>query len=264
MDLDGTLLKSDKSISLITKNKLLKYKDDNFIIVAVTARCLDSVFNVIKDDIFNYIIYNNGAGIYDVSLKKDIYNKNISLDIVKQIINDLTDYSDIDIITRKCYLKYKSKLSYDYSFIKSISSLDDIKDDVARINIFYKSLDKLLVDYNLLTDKYKMINVFLMQEAFSDKWIVINPFSVSKASSLVYLLKLLKIDISYVIYFGDGLNDLPVMELGLVSVAMKNSVPEVSSLAKFKCDSNDNDGIVKFLDYYIGSDKNGKTSKGNC
>ncbi len=64
MDFDGTLLTSDKKVTDKTKQVLLKYKNENYIIIGATARNLASASNVCDINMFDYLILNNGSYIY--------------------------------------------------------------------------------------------------------------------------------------------------------------------------------------------------------
>lgn len=54
MDFDGTLLTSNKKVTDKTKEVLLKYKNNNYIIIGVTARNLASASNVCDINMFNF------------------------------------------------------------------------------------------------------------------------------------------------------------------------------------------------------------------
>ena len=47
--------------------------------------------------------------------------------------------------------------------------------------------------------------------------------------------------------FGDNPNNIPMFEACDVKVAVENSVPEVKVAADFICDTNENDGVVKWI-----------------
>ena len=55
-----------------------------------------------------------------------------------------------------------------------------------------------------------------------------------------------------VIAFGDGLNDVDMLEKCGVGVAMKNALPDVKKKADFITDKNNwEDGIIEFLGKYL-------------
>ena len=74
---------------------------------------------------------------------------------------------------------------------------------------------------------------------------------ISKASAIKKVALLEKIDSNNIICFGDGLNDIDMLEYCGVSVAMGNALEEVKNVCKYITDTNDNDGIVRFLEKYL-------------
>jgi hypothetical protein len=56
------------------------------------------------------------------------------------------------------------------------------------------------------------------------------------------------IDRQEIVCFGDDINDLPMMKCCGVSVAVDNAIDDVKKCADSVCDSNDNDGVAKWLE----------------
>ena len=257
MDFDGTLLRDDKTISENTKTILKLYRNLGYLIVGVTARNLNSAKDVVSIDIFNYLIINNGVSIYNVNDDSMIYQGTIDINDAKDITNGIEDYCDqIDYITDNIYYTYLQKKKSNLDFIKDIDSIDEIDEQVARMNLFLKDKSKVNDYYELIKARYKDINCFIMQDSGStDKWLVLNPKGVNKANTLKELGKMENISLDEMIFFGDGLNDLEVMkEVGL-SVAMGNALEVIKENAKDIAKSNNEDGIVDFLDKKLNRQK---------
>ena len=70
VDFDGTLLDDKKIVSIKTINKFKSLKEKGYLIVAVTARNFNSTKAVVDINLFDYLIVNNGAYLYDVRIKK--------------------------------------------------------------------------------------------------------------------------------------------------------------------------------------------------
>ena len=257
MDFDGTLLRDDKTISKNTKDILKLYKDLGYLIVGVTARTLKSAKDVIPLNIFNYLIINNGVSIYNVDNNKMIYQGNIDKDIVKKITEEIESICEqIDYVTDNIYYIYINKKNSNLDFIKDISSVDEIDEPIARMNIFLKDIDKIKDYYDLISTKYNNVNCFIMQDSdSSNKWLVINPKGVNKANTLKELGRMENISLDEMIFFGDGLNDLEVIDEVGLGVAMGNALDEIKDKSKEVTETNNNDGIVKFLDKKLNRQK---------
>ena len=110
-DFDDTLLTSEKKVLDSTKEIIEKHKDKGFKIVGVTARTLNSSLDSIPIEIFDYIIGNNGAFIYDVLDNKTIYESNISKQQLFSITTDIKKQSkQIDYCSINNYYILKNQL----------------------------------------------------------------------------------------------------------------------------------------------------------
>ena len=255
MDLDGTLLNNQKQITKATQLCLKNLKLQGYIIVAVTARNLGSIKNICDISMFNYLILNNGCYIYNVAKEEGKILGNISDEDIYKITKTMINYSEgIDYcsISKYYYLKHSSDNN---TYIKSINSIKDIDDIVLRMNIFLKDRTKLEYYKNMINKMLENANCFIMQEADDVlKWLVINPKEVNKATSLKYLGEQLNIKLEDMIFFGDGLNDLEIIQQVGLGVAMGNAIEEVKYKAKIITKSNNEDGIAVCLNKLINKE----------
>lgn len=59
------------------------------------------------------------------------------------------------------------------------------------------------------------------------------------------------IDKSEIVAFGDDMNDKEMLVSMGSGVPMGNAIEEVKMIADYICDTNDNDGVAKWLDENI-------------
>ena len=99
----------------------------------------------------------------------------------------------------------------------------------------------------LFYDKYKDIyHCVYQKDIYSDEqWLEIMPKEVTKASAVQKLKQITQSD--YVVVFGDGLNDLEMFEVADECYAMANAEPELKASATEIIESNDNDGVARWL-----------------
>lgn len=253
MDFDGTLLTDTKKVTKETKKTLYELKRKGYKVVGVTARGLGSAKYGIPVEIFDYLILNNGAYLYDVKKQTGTYIGTLSIKNANEITKDIEDLSEqIDFISGTTYYIYKNKKKADVDFIKEVEHIEEIKEPLARMNIYLKKQEDVEPWHEYLNKKYKDINCFVMQDSDdSRKWLVVNPKGLNKKETLEKLGKDQKIDLSEMIFFGDGLNDLEVMRTVGYSVAMGNALKEIKQLADEITDTNNKDGIAKFLKKHL-------------
>ena len=158
MDFDGTLLRDDKTISENTKTILKLYRKLGYLIVGVTARNLNSAKDVIPLDIFNYIIINNGASIYNVDDNGMIYQETIDKETAKAITMEMEDFCfQIDYLTDNIYYTYINKKNSNIDYIRDINSIEEIDEQVARMNLFLKDKIKVNEYIKLIKTNYENI-----------------------------------------------------------------------------------------------------------
>ena len=252
MDFDGTLLTSDKKISDRTRKCLIKLKNQSYTIIGITARNLLSVKNILDVSLFDYIILNNGSDIYCVENDK-IENVNcIKKDVAKKIYDTFSKKSNqIDFCTPFNYLIKSKEKGDDRSFIKYINGLEDVNDSVSRMNVFFENDNDLEYSRKLIENKFENVNVVKMidtDKSNSRMWLTINPKSVNKLSTLEKICKNLKYTIDEVVFFGDGENDLVLIENVGIGVAMDNAIEIVKEKSSYVTLSNEDDGIADFLE----------------
>ena len=252
MDFDGTLLTSDKKISDRTKKCLISFKNKSYKIIGVTARNLLSVKDVSDVNLFDYVILNNGSDIYYVKEDKIVSVSSVENKIARRIFDLYNNKAiQIDFCTPYNYL-IKSKEKYDNrSFIKYINGIDDVEDSISRMNIFFKDQKELDENKSFIEKTFDNINVVRMMDTDkknSRMWLTINPQNTNKLSTLQKICNELKYSIDEVVFFGDGENDLVLIENVGIGVAMGNALASVKEKASFVTLSNDEDGIAEYLE----------------
>ncbi len=250
MDFDGTLLTNDKKVTRRTRKVLQDYKELGYIIVGVTARNLGGVRDECDFQMFDYLILNNGVFIYDVAKSKGDFVADISKIDAKQLTREVEgDALQIDYCSGTKYYIYKNRVENPPSFIQNIKDINEIDEKIARMNLFFRTKELTLHYYNFIREKYHNFNCFVMQDSNDKKrWLVVNPLNIDKAATLKELGKRLGICEKEMIFFGDGLNDLVMMQDDFYSVAMGNALDEVKEKACAVTLTNEEDGIAIFLE----------------
>ena len=80
------------------------------------------------------------------------------------------------------------------------------------------------------------------------------PKGIDKAKSLLRLLSKINLTPADMIAFGDGYNDLSMLKLAGMGVAMQNAAPEVRAEADYITLSNEEDGIAAALEHFCKKD----------
>jgi HAD superfamily hydrolase (TIGR01484 family) len=75
--------------------------------------------------------------------------------------------------------------------------------------------------------------------------------NAGKVQAIRALASYLNIGLSNIIAFGDDLNDIEMLEQCGYGIAVSNAVEEVLNVADYVTDSNDEDGVAKFIEKNI-------------
>lgn len=253
LDLDGTILHNEE-VSKNTKKYLSKLKTMGYIIVIATGRIYESVLKVTDNAQFaNFIITDAGSCIYDNN-QKSLYKKTINKAIINKLLRYYNnEFNYIDICTKDKIYKYFGTV--DSKKFVSINNLE-----VFHITFSLKNNESVEIIYKKLLKEFPKLNIIIMQDSFLDKkWLEIMPGYCTKYNTIKKLADSLNISNKEIIAFGDGLNDIDMLQKCGTGIALKNALPEVKKVA------NDittfdyiNDGVIKYLAEYFTTKNNKK------
>ena len=104
--------------------------------------------------------------------------------------------------------------------------------------------DTLELVKQMLTDDlyYTVANGHLMQ---------IMSRSVTKWNGVKDMLDICNISAEETAYFGDDYDDIEPIRMCGIGVAVANAIDEVKAVADHIAESNDDDGVAKFIERYI-------------
>lgn len=239
-DLDETLLRTDKSISKYTIDIIKKVRSKGIKIIFATARG-DSAKSLIPYELFDGYVLMNGAKAYIEN--RIIYDRRISSDIFIPFLQHLSNknlkvaaeidgihyanfnvrekwrYIDNFVITD--YLNVQGNADKLYAIIEEKNQIDIIKSNLPKELYLYVSKDNLAI--------------IMHKEARKS-------IGISKIASEFNICK------NEILVFGDDTNDEDMFLNSELSVAMSNAIDDIKALADHICDTNDNDGVAKWLD----------------
>ncbi len=266
LDMDGTVLRTDKTISDRNIEVIRKAAEKDILIVPATGRMAGMIPKQILDlGCVRYALTSNGASVVDLEKNKVVYSNLMTKQETEYIINFLSQYN----ILFECFAEGKS-----YSDLKFKDKIKDFADYpqifkdmimnsqnfVENIPDYMKSNDLRLEKINIpymteelnreLNEKLGKMKEFAITSSFLNN-IEINRVSSNKGDGLSNLCKYLNIDAENVMACGDQLNDLQMLKIAGCSVAMGNGADEVKKVAKFETLTNDEDGVAYAIEKYV-------------
>ncbi len=243
LDLDETLLHSDKTISEYSKAILKKCQDLGCKIIVSTARSYIRTVEFAKQINADFICAFNGNFVCD---KEDnvLYYNSIEKEITKSIIQELSKCTD-RIVNEGVYGSFctnKEDVNFvdsKFASIKFVENLQSSKLILRCEEDRYPSIKSIAEKYDLSITFSREKNTARVLPKGSDKWV-----GIQKIKEFLN-------DNYKVIAFGDDITDLETLLNANIGVRMENSVEEIIENINFSTSSNDDDGVAKFLCHYF-------------
>lgn len=238
-DLDWTLLRDDKTISDFTLKTLKEFKNNGFKIIFATARG-ESAKEFFPDDLFDGYVIMNGAVAYDNDNK--VYSKLVSMDIGREILVKSSEYG-LRTAAASGGFHYSN-----FDVNKVWNNIGEyIKTDFSKLEI---DAEKLYMIINGKKD-IDFLKRYLPKELYMtvsrDNLAQIMNIEATKSKAIFELAQNWGISPMDIVAFGDDHNDYDMIKKSGTGVAMENAVKEIKDIADFICDSNENDGVAKWL-----------------
>lgn len=258
-DLDGTLLHHDERISAWSCGTLNRLIDKGMLFSYATARSIYTS-SVVSEGLKPKlpVIVNNGSFIMDSQSRKrilvnqfdnaqaqDIYAtlcRHQIAPLVDAIIHEHEKFSYIEHAINPALAEFVAARKHDGRNNPLCSA-----DQILQGDVFYFTCigeeTKLREAYEELNEKYNCIFQF---DIYShEPWLEVMPHTASKAHAVRQLKELCHCD--KVVVFGDGANDIPMFEDADEGYAMANAIDALKEIATAVIDSNENDGVAKWL-----------------
>lgn len=256
LDLDGTLTNNQKEVTTATKEALDNAMEQGARLVLASGRPVYGIVPVAKslelDSKGGYILAYNGGQIIDCKTNEVLYSQYLPSDVIPLLYEyakskgyALLGYKGNEIITE----------SPDDIYVKEESRIN--KMNVRKVDVLTDELDAKPTKLLMTGDPKDMLKAEEeLREAVKDKidvyrsapfFMELVPKGIDKAKSLTRLLALLNLTPKDMMAFGDGYNDLSMLRLAGMGVAMANAAPEVRAEADFVTLSNEEDGVAHAL-----------------
>lgn len=270
LDLDGTLLDSQKRLSEVNRQALAAAAEKGALIVPTTGRFFGMMPAAIRELPFvRYAITINGAQVYDRETDAAIVREEIPLEIAREVMALLDEYDVIydcyrnnwgwmneafkakaaDYATDAHYQKMIRDFRRPVPELKAHLAATAAEGDVQKIMLFTRldaAKDATRPIAEAVAARFPQVKVT------NSTWnnLEINIRSAHKGQSLGRFAETLGLTLANCIAFGDGANDLTMIEAAGTGVAMANACEAVLAAADYVTTSNDEDGVAAALRHF--------------
>lgn len=245
-DLDGTLLRDNKTVSDFSKTVLLSCREAGKTLVFNSARPPRLIYEVLPEEFHDEIIISSNGALINRG-EETMFKNFISPETTREIIE---------------YLESKHPNVY-FSVEQGRDSCTSFYDDTYNEVMFAVKVDfngidlkgtpKFLVRVGVMTEKELEVFVKTLPEACTflrtdgGEFAQIMATGNTKLSGIKKIVDMKDYHLKDVIAFGDDHNDFEIIKECGIGVAMGNAEDAIKEAADYVTLTNEEDGVARFL-----------------
>lgn len=259
LDLDGTLLDSNKELSPANRAALDRAAAAGIEIVPTTGRFFDGMPAVVRAlPYLHYAITINGAQVVDLRRDSVVYRAELPCEQAVEIMRMLDELP----VIYDCYMDNWGWMNRDmwercgdytpdehyFRMVRELRKpVPDLKKmllerghGVQKVQLFTKDME---LRARLLRElEGQFANIAVSTSVINN--VEINSAAANKGAALLKLAEYLGLERAQTAAFGDGINDLSMIAAAGLGIAMENAAPEVKAHADQLSASCDADGVA--------------------
>ena len=262
LDLDGTLTNHEKVVTPRTRQALLQVQKENVVIILASGRPTYGIHPVAEcleiEKYGGYILSYNGGKIVKAQTGEELFSQYLPDSVIPILYryaqeknHALLGYAGNEIITEMPddpYVKEESRINK-MNIRKVDNLLEALEPHPTKLLMTGEPTVMLKAEEELVEIVGDKMSVFRSAPFFLE----LVPNGIDKAQSLLRLLGKINLTPADLMAFGDGYNDLSMLKLAGMGVAMANAAPEVRSEADYITLSNEEDGIAEAIRHFKSS-----------
>lgn len=260
VDIDGTLLTSDRQITPAVFEAVQAAKAAGVKIVITTGRPIPGVAPLLEalqlNEPGDLVITFNGALIQDAATGEVLVEDTLSYE----------DYLDIEWLSRKLGVHMHAITREGiYTANRNIGRYTVHESNLVNMPIFYRTpeemADKQIVK-TMLIDEPDVLDAAIQQlpAEFYDRFTIVKsaPFyleilskTANKGLAVKHLADRLGLTLAETMAIGDEENDRAMLEVVGTPVVMENGKPELKAIAKYITKSNEDSGVAHAINTWV-------------
>lgn len=251
-DLDGTLLRSDESVSRRTREALAAATAAGAAHIVVTGRAVPWTRHILDDLGYRGLaVCGQGAQVYDAAEHRLLTAVTLDRQLAAVALAKIeAETGPLRLAASRAGLEGEILVGAGYALHGSLPTipLTDVSD------LWAAPLNKIYIQHPTLTSDElaeaarQAAGGFVTVAMAGEGIVELLPLGLTKATGLSLAARRLGAKRTDTIAFGDMPNDIPMFTWSTHSVAMANAHPALKAIADEVTSSNEDDGIAEVLD----------------
>lgn len=241
-DLDGTLLRDDKSISKYTEKVIEDVRRRGILFVIATARPIRAVKQFLPWVSYDAAVFHNGAVVEEGNCRLGKTGIENPLEIVRDILRDRPETKIAVESNDVMYSNFDAGEFWPGIVYTATGDFHEIKGLVA---------DKIILGARSI-EEMNVFQLYLREELYiqlsENRIATVHDRQSSKVNGIRLIAEKHGIAMEQVAAFGDDYNDMEMLGACGIGIAVENALEEVKAVAAQRCMSNEQDGVARWLE----------------
>ena len=260
IDLDGTLLKSDHTVSDANRKAIQQLLQQGIKVIIVSARPLHGILPISETVVTSDMPVVSLNGSYILDSNQIVYQVAVPLKDTINIHKEVLRYD----VTCMYYTQMEWFAAKDTDLVKKEQRITPVKiiiqpfeETLAYWSANNSGANKILIAGNeneILTAEQRLLSLYAGQLNIyksQPRYLEVMNIEASKTKAIQFLLKKYGLDKSAAMAIGDNYNDKEMLQFAGTGVAMGNAPADIQQIAGYVTDTNNNDGVAKALQHFF-------------
>ena len=252
-DLDGTLLRNDKTVSPENREAIAYFMAEGGYFTFITGRMPYFVKDILAKVSINAPFgCINGAGIYDPVAGKYVWTQPMRDDVIELVryVDQKTEDMGIQInCLEHLYFSRENETMMYFRKATGLPNLvrdyEEIDEPIAKI-VFGDYREDRLLGVKALLDAHPRYHDFDYIRSERSLYEIL-PKGVSKGTLLVRMAEHLQVPMGRTVAVGDYFNDVSMLRAAGIGVAVENATPEAKAAADHITVSNEDHALARII-----------------
>ena len=263
VDLDGTLLRSDKTVGERTVTAINTALERGIEVIFCTGRSraqLQSYLPLFPR--MRYVISSGGAAVYDVRSWETVISNQLSPELTERVLaigETLDCMPFLSVGGRTIYPAPMAPLAPEYGLAAYIYEMENFATGVEDVYRWWRSdprpTESVALYFRDNSPREVVARALEGEPVFlchpEEPSVEVSSVYADKGRALTALCALLDIPLEQTLAIGDSDNDLPVLRTAGLAVAMENASEDVRAMADLVTADCNHDGVAAALERFI-------------